>query len=507
MSPITRALLAAALLALALPAGASAAPSLVPVGTFAAPMYVTSPPGDATRLFVVERSGVIRVVRDGTKLATPFLDISSEVNTDGERGLLSMAFAPDYATSGRFYVYLAAQPDGQLQVREYRRSANPDVATPSGRRVWFADHPGEDNHNGGTIAFGRDGNLWIATGDGGGQDDEHENAQNPARPLGKLLRIDPRGTDPDEYTVPAGSPFGTAVWAIGLRNPFRWSFDFLTGDIAIGDVGGGQKEEVDFRSWPDLGRGVNFGWPCREGFVAGPRSCSGSFTDPAFDLPHPANTALTGGVVVRDPGLPSLLGRYIYADYFDGVISSITLPQADDNRATGIDTVPNLVAFGEDSCGHVYVVSAAGTVSRLQEGAVGACLERFSGLSGGTPPPGGPPTTPANPDRSSPTIRVRAARKGRVGRRAQPRILVTVNENARVTINARLAKSNLKRVRTPLRGGRRTTIRLRPKARAIRKINRALRRHKRVTMTVKVVAVDAAGNTGRLTKRLKVRRG
>ena len=169
MSPITRALLAAALLALALPAGASAAPSLVPVGTFAAPMYVTSPPGDATRLFVVERSGVIRVVRDGTKLATPFLDISSEVNTDGERGLLSMAFAPDYATSGRFYVYLAAQPDGQLQVREYRRSANPDVATPSGRRVWFADHPGEDNHNGGTIAFGRDGNLWIATGDGGGR--------------------------------------------------------------------------------------------------------------------------------------------------------------------------------------------------------------------------------------------------------------------------------------------------------------------------------------------------
>jgi glucose/arabinose dehydrogenase len=501
MSRITRALLALALLALAAPEGAAAAPILNPMGTFDVPMYVTSPPGDPSRLFVVERGGTIRVVRDGTTLATPVLDISADVNTSGERGLLSMAFPPDFATSGLFYVYFTAEPDGQLQVREYRRSAaNPDVADPtSGRRVWFANHAAS-NHNGGTIAFGRDGNLWIATGDGAGQAGM-ENAQNPSSLLGKVLRIDPRGSGPDNYTVPPGGPYGNGVWAVGLRNPFRFSFDRVTGDLVIGDVGDSQHEEIDFVRWPDLGRGANYGWPCREGFADGPGSCPAPpFTDPVYDLPRPAYTALTGGVVVRDPGLPSLVGRYLYADYYEGVIRSLALglPRATDDRPTGIPSVSNLAAFGEDGCGHVYVVSNNGGVYRLQEGALSQCA--------GAPPapvPGGSPF----PDRTSPRVRIRVARKGRVGRRATPRIQLTATETCRVTIRARLAGTTLKRVRTPLRGGRRTIVRLRPKAKAVKRIHRALRRHKRVTLVVSVTAVDAAGNVGRVQRRLKVRRG
>ena len=401
MSRITRALLAAALLALALPAGAGAAPTLVPVGSFNVPMYVASPPGDASRLFVVERAGVVRVVRDGTALATPVLTIP-DVSTAGERGLLSIAFAPDYATSGLFYVYLAREPDGRLEVREYRRSAaNPDVADPAGRTVWFADHPGESNHNGGTIAFGRDGYLWLATGDGGGQNDVHDNAQNPARPLGKLLRIDPHPGNAGAHTIPAGSPFGNAVWSVGLRNPFRFSFDRITGDVVIGDVGGAAREEIDFARFPGLGSGANYGWPCREGLVAGPRSCPGqSFTDPVAEYSTGSPRAVTGGVVVRDPGLPTLVGRYLYADYYDGVVRSLALglPRATDDRPAGLATVPNLGAFGEDACGHVYVVSNNGTVSRVQDGALGPCVRGFAGTTAAPPPAGGSTGTPGPPD-------------------------------------------------------------------------------------------------------------
>ena len=197
--------------------------------------------------------------------------------------------------------------------------------------------------------------------------------------------------------------------------------------------------------------------------------------------------AVTGGVVVRDPGLPTLVGRYLYADYYDGVVRSLALglPRATDDRPAGLATVPNLGAFGEDACGHVYVVSNNGTVSRVQDGALGPCVRGFAGTTAAPPPAGGSTGTPGPPDRTSPRISIRVARKGRVGRRATPRILITASENCRVTITARLAKTNLKRVRTPLRGGRRTVVRLRPKARAIKKIRRALRRHKRVTMTVK----------------------
>jgi glucose/arabinose dehydrogenase len=496
MSRITRALLLAGALALLVPASAAAALKLEPVGKpgdFTTPMYVASPPKDSSRLFVAERAGVIKVVRNGTTLPTPMLDISSEVNTEGERGLLSIAFPRDYATTGLFYVYLASQPDGQLQLREYHRSAaNPDVADRTGRIVWRQDHPAT-NHNGGTIAFGRDDKLWLAPGDGADQN----NAQTLSSPLGKVLRIDPHRGNAGEYTVPSDNPYGTAVWASGLRNPFRFSFDRATGDLVIGDVGDTAHEEIDFVRWPGLGRGANFGWPCREGLSSHTGTCmAGSLTDPVIDFPRPDYTAVTGGVVVRDPGLPTLTGRYLYADYYRGVIRSLALglPRASDDRSTGLPAVPNLASFDEDACGHVYVVSNTGGISRLQDGAISAC----------PPPPVA--ATPIPSDRTAPRVRIRIAGMGRVGRRARPRIALTASEACRVTIRARLGGWALVRARTSLRAGRRTVVRLRPKAKAVKRIRRSLRRHKHLTLRVSVTAVDAAGNTGHAARRLTVKR-
>jgi hypothetical protein len=200
---------------------------------------------------------------------------------------------------------------------------------------------------------------------------------------------------------------------------------------------------------------------------------------------------------VRDPGLPTLAGRYLYADYFNGIIRSLKLglPRASDDRSAGLPTVPNLVNFGEDACGHVYVVSVTGGISRLQDGAISACA-----------PPPQVATAPIPLDRTAPRVRIRVARKGRVGRRARPQIALTASEGCRVTIRARLAGWTLVRARTSLRGGHRTVVHLRPKAKAVKRIRRSLRRHKHLTLRVSVTAVDAAGNTGHAQRRLKVKR-
>jgi hypothetical protein len=524
MSRTTRALLLVALLGLAAPASAAAAPSFQPVGgNFDAPIYVTAPPRDTSRVFVVERGGTIRIVRDGTQVAGAFLDISSEVDSDPntERGLLSMAFAPDYATSGLFYVYMVArQPVGDIQIREYRRSAtDADRADPAGRIVFRATHNEAGNHNGGQIEWGPDGYLWFAIGDGGGGDDQFGHARDLASPLGKLLRIDPRAGNAGSYTIPPNNPFGTAVWAYGLRNPFRFSFDRGTGDLWIGDVGQDTREEVDrVTAAGGLGRGADYGWACREGTFTGPKDCTvgSNYVAPVWDYDSTSGThAVTGGYLVRDPGLPTLRDRYAYADTYDGVMHSFapTSPRTTDRAVAGLDARDTLVSFGEDACGHLYVVSIdRGSVERVQDGVPGACVLKpvppaLPGSPGSGAPGGGSPGGSGLPDRTSPRVRIQVARKGRVGLGATPRIALTATESCRVTITARLAGTKLKRVRTPLRGGHKTIVRLRPKAKAIKRIHRALRRHKRVTMTVSVVAVDAAGNTGRVTKRLKVRRG
>jgi len=518
MSRITKALLALVLAALLAPAGAAAAPGFVRVGGFDQPIHVASPPTDRERLFVVQRRGIIRVIRNGTPLAAPFLDLTAEVRSaEDERGLLSVAFAPDYERTGLFYVYLTAEPAGELQVREYRRAADsPDQADPAGRIVWSTAHNQAANHNGGQVEFGPDGMLWFATGDGGGQNDQFGHARDLGSALGKLLRIDPRPGNAGTYTVPADNPLGSAVWAYGLRNPFRFSFDTRgSKDLFIGDVGQLAREEIDRAGFADgLGKGANYGWPCREGTVAGPTACApgGNHLPPIFDYEQGSPRAVTGGLVVRDPGLPTLLGRYAYADAYAGVVRTFVPagPRATGDRDEGLPARNTLVSFGEDACGHVYVVSIdAGSVDRLQDGALGPCVLRPAPTAI-SPPPAAPPAAPAVPavpDRTAPRVRIERVGKGRVGLRATPRVALTATESCRITVTARIGKVKLKRVRTPLRGGRRTIVRLRPSRQGVRKIRATLRRHRRATLVVAVAARDAAGNTGRVQRRLRVRRG
>jgi glucose/arabinose dehydrogenase len=344
------------------------------IGSFESPLYVTVPPGDRKRVFVVEQGGSIRVVRSGKKLAKPFLDISGQVTAGGEQGLLSMAFAPDYASSGLFYVYFTDKA-GDQQVVEFKRSSADRADAGSARLVMkMADQEG--NHNGGLLLFGPDRLLYIGTGDGGGGGDEHGahgNGQNLGSPLGKLLRISPRPSDGRAYGIPSDNPFvGRSgargeIYSYGLRNPWRYSFDRSTGDLAIGDVGQDQVEEIDFVR-KGKGRGANFGWRVFEG-----RSrYNDSESAPGAVLPVIQRThdqgwcSITGGVVVRDPKLPGLRGRYVFGDYCKGDIlsSQLRAGSAKGTRSTGLH-VDSLSSFGEDALGRVYATSSSGPVYRL----------------------------------------------------------------------------------------------------------------------------------------------
>jgi hypothetical protein len=366
-------------------------PQLALVGRFVSPVYLTSPPGDRNRLFVVEQPGRILISRGGTTLPTPFLDIRGLVSFGGERGLLSTAFPPDFATSGRFYVYYTAR-NGALTIAEYRTSPNANAADPrSGRTVLSIPHP-RGNHNGGQLQFGPDGFLYAGTGDGGGAGDPDRNAQNLGSLLGKLLRIDPRASGAAAYTVPSSNPFvGVAnarpeIWAFGLRNPWRFAFDRQTGDLTLGDVGQGDWEEIDFSTTgTGRGRGANFGWSCFEGRHAyspngGEPPCNplgGTHVRPVAEYSHSRGCSITGGYVVRDPGLAAIAGRYVYGDYCERPLWSLRLatPDAQDDRRLGLD-VPGLASFGEDACGRVYAISGDGPVYRLQPagGATSQCL-------------------------------------------------------------------------------------------------------------------------------------
>ena len=339
---------------------------LVRVGTFANPVYLTSPPGDRRRLFVVEQEGTIRVVRDGRKLARPFLDIRGTVQAGGERGLLSMAFAPDYSRSRRFYVYFTGG-DGDIHIQEFRRSGNPDVANRATRRELLRiEHSQFGNHNGGQLQFGPDGLLYIGTGDGGGGGDPNGNAQRTGRLLGKLLRIDPRPGAGRPYRIPSSNPFGNPVYSYGLRNPWRFSFDRSTGDLTIGDVGQSAVEEIDFVR-RGRGRGANFGWNAFEGRRRYSRGSAPGHIPPVIQRFHSQGScSIIGGYVVRDPGLRALRGRYLYSDICDGRIRSARLRtgSATSNRTTGL-RVSSPSSFGEDARGRVHVVSLNGPVFRL----------------------------------------------------------------------------------------------------------------------------------------------
>jgi hypothetical protein len=347
---------------------------LTRVGTFESPVYVTQAAGDARRLFVVEQAGRIRVVRDGRVLRAPFLDIRSRVRSGGEQGLLSMAFAPDYAASGRFYVFYT-DVDGNERVVEYRRRAPDRADARSARLVLFQRDP-EPNHNGGLLLFGPDRLLYVGVGDGGGEYDQHGrvgNGQRLGTLFGKILRIDPRPTAGRPYRIPPGNPFvgrrgaRAEIYAWGLRNPWRFSFDRATGAIAIGDVGQDHVEEVDFRRRGGA-RGVNFGWREWEGTRReDPTLHIHGDVKPVLEYTHDGgNCSVTGGYVIRDPRLPALAGRYVYGDYCAGDLLSARLAPAGATARRPLHLrVPNLTSFGEDGAGRIYVASQSGPVYRL----------------------------------------------------------------------------------------------------------------------------------------------
>ena len=352
---------------------AAAGVRLERVGSFSNPVYVTGAPGDASRLYVVEQAGVIRMIRDGRTLRRPFVDISAHVASGGERGLLSMAFAGDYNRSGLFYVYFTDHT-GDIRIQQLRRSRAPDVADPSYRRdVMRVPHRSAPNHNGGQLQFGPDGMLYAGFGDGGGEGDPFRTGQRLDTLLGKLVRIDP--LPGGGYRTPSDNPFvGRAgarpeIWAYGLRNPYRFSFDRRTGDLTIGDVGQNEFEEVDFQP-KGAGRGANYGWSIFEGFHRYRAGSAAGAVRPEIAPSHQDGfCALIGGYVVRDPSLPGLGGRYLYGDNCKPDIYSVRLTAsgARDNHATGL-RVSSLSSFGEDTGGHVYAASLNGDVYRFAPG-------------------------------------------------------------------------------------------------------------------------------------------
>jgi glucose/arabinose dehydrogenase len=360
--------------ATARPAAAKRGVKLVRIGKFDQPLYVTAPPGDTRRLFVVEQGGEIMVMRGGKTLPEPFLDLSSKTEASGEQGLLSMAFAPDYATSGLFYVDYTDN-DGDTRIVEYKRATEERADPGSAREVLFQPQP-EPNHNGGLLLFGPDKLLYVGFGDGGGAGDQHGahgNAQNLSTLLGKILRIDPRQSGSRHYTIPSSNPFAGKrddrgeIYAYGLRNPWRFSFDRATGDLVIGDVGQDQWEEVDFMR-RGRAKGANFGWRVFEGRARyHPDESAPGAVAPVIVRSHQDGwCSITGGVVVRDRELAGLYGRYVFGDYCRPQILSARLVggSARDVRSTGLK-VPSLTSFGEDAGGRVYATSQAGSVYRL----------------------------------------------------------------------------------------------------------------------------------------------
>jgi glucose/arabinose dehydrogenase len=332
--------------------------------------------GDGTgRLFIVEQGGRIRIW-SGSLAATPFLDIHGSILAGGERGLLGLAFHPQYASNGRFFVYYT-DLTGTLTIAEYHVSGDPNVADPlSGQVLLSIPHPNFSNHNGGNLAFGPDGYLYAGTGDGGSGGDPDGNGQNLGSLLGKLLRLDVDGPS----LIPPSNPFVDGnpatrdeIWAYGLRNPWRFSFDRQNGDLFIGDVGQGCWEEIDYQRHGE-GAGANYGWNAMEGNKCyDPPSCTppptcvdSGFTLPIATYPHGPDCSVTGGYRYRGTLVPSLSGVYLFGDYCSGVIRAAN-PGAGDSwtSATLLDTDLSITSFGEDEQGEVYVADGGGGIYRF----------------------------------------------------------------------------------------------------------------------------------------------
>jgi glucose/arabinose dehydrogenase len=343
------------------------------LGRFESPTYLAAPPGDRRRRFVVQREGAIVLVRGRSR--STFLDISDRVSTGGESGLLSMAFARDYRTSGRFFIYYTDN-EGFIQIDQFLRSSDPNRADPASRRSVLRIPHFRFNHKGGQLQVGPDGMLYAGFGDGGGGGDPDENAQNLGRILGKLIRIDPRPEG--GYDIPSSNPFSGGrgargeVYAYGLRNPYRFSFDRRRGHLTVGDVGQDEIEEIDFVPGRDGGRaptgGYNFGWDVFEGRNSYEGGRARGHVAPVIAHSQGGGfCSIIGGYVIRDPSLRGtrFYGRYIYGDLCNpGLrVAFLKRPNAP-TRPTGL-RVSDLVSFGEDGRGRVYAVSLAGPVYRI----------------------------------------------------------------------------------------------------------------------------------------------
>jgi glucose/arabinose dehydrogenase len=316
------------------------------------------------RLFVIEKVGRIRIIENGQLLETPFLDISDRVGSNGnEQGLLGLAFHPQYQENGRFFVNYTDRR-GDTVIARFQVTNDPSIADPNSEVLLFGYDQPFPNHNGGVMTFGPDGYLYIGSGDGGAAGDPMANAQNTQTLLGKILRVDVDSAEP--YAVPSDNPFGNEIWAYGLRNPWRMSFDRATGDLYIGDVGQGEWEEIDFLPAGSSG-GANFGWDHREGAHDYEGGGPEGMIDPVAEYSHPeGGCSVTGGHVYRG-SMPEWNGIYLYGDYCTGFIWGLLQIDGGWQKQQLFDVDVTITSFGQDEAGEIYLISDNGGIYRLAQ--------------------------------------------------------------------------------------------------------------------------------------------
>ncbi|THI88233.1 MAG: PQQ-dependent sugar dehydrogenase [Nitrospira sp. CG24A] len=345
--------------------------------SLSSPVFMTAPANDTGRLFIVEQGGLIRIfnVTTSSLLATPFLNISSLLLKGGERGLLGMAFDPQYAANRQFYVFYTNLAGNIVIARYLRNLTDPNLADSAGTPLLTVAHPNFSNHNGGMLTFGPDGCLYAGVGDGGGEGDPNNNGQTIGTRLGKILRIHPGTGGPCNNTNPFFVFGGDAqhVWNLGLRNPWRFSFDRVTGDLYIGDVGEGAREEINVSPAPNAGRALNYGWRLMEGtlcFNPSSNCDSGNLTRPVLDYPHFGGAcSVTGGYVYRGSAAPALSGTYFYADFCAGFVRSFRYQngQVTEQKEWPLlsPSGSSVTSFGEDAAGELYVTTQGGGLFKL----------------------------------------------------------------------------------------------------------------------------------------------
>ena len=356
------------------PAGTGARLEEVATG-LSVPLYLTSPSGDASRLFIVEKTGAIRIVKDGVLLPDPFLDLTQRVSNGPEQGLLGLAFHPAFASSGIFVVHYTDLAGNTALSRFLTSSTDPDRADPSSETTILTAAQPYSNHNGGQVAFGPDGFLYLGLGDGGSSGDPGNRGQDLSELLGSILRINLDSEIP--YGVPADNPFAgqpdarPEVWSYGLRNPWRFSFDRATGDLYIADVGQSLREEINVSPVAEgAGRGVNYGWSVMEGSAClGGSGCDRSgLALPTLEYGHREGCSVTGGYVYRGSAIPTLQGHYFYGDFCGGWVRSFRYAEGEVmDRTSWPSLSPGgaIVSFGEDAAGELYVLVAEGRVLKI----------------------------------------------------------------------------------------------------------------------------------------------